>query len=85
MQFVQVVKLVLTLLPLVLDALKAIEVAFPMGKQGAAKLAVLRATIEGAYGAAEAAVVPFEQVWPALEKAAGAAVALYNATGVFRK
>lgn len=80
-----IVKLVLALLPLLLDAVKAIEAAMPASGAGTLKLAAIRTTLQAAFEAAGEASATFEQVWPALEKATGAAVSLFNATGVFKK
>lgn len=85
MQFLQIVKLVLTLLPLILDTVKAIEVAMPDGGKGEQKLALVRSVIEAAYNASADAIGAFEQVWPVLSKAVTAAVNLFNAAGVFKK
>lgn len=83
--FVATVKLVLSLLPLILDVVKAVEVALPQAGQGAQKLALVRTTLQAAFTVAGDAVASFEQVWPALEKTVGAVVGLFNSTGVFKK
>jgi len=68
----------LQLLPSIITALKAIEEAIPQPGQGAAKLAALRAILEGVSSQAAA-------LWPAIEKTVGILVGLFNATGVFSK
>ena len=68
----------LQLLPSIITALKAIEEAIPQPGQGAAKLAALRAILEGVSSQADA-------LWPAIEKTVGILVGLFNATGVFSK
>lgn len=83
--FVATVKLVLSLLPLILDVVKAVEAALPQAGQGAQKLALVRTTLQAAFTVAGDAVASFEQVWPALEKTVGAVVGLFNSTGVFKK
>lgn len=83
--FLTIAKLVLGLLPLIIDAVKAVEAALPQSGQGAQKLALIRSTIEAAFGVAGNAVASFEQVWPALERTVGAVVGLFNTTGTFKK
>lgn len=85
MQYLTIIKTVLSLLPLILEAVKAIEAALPEGGQGAQKLALLRQTVQAGFEAATDTVVSFEAVWPALEKVAGAAVGLFNAVGAFAR
>lgn len=84
MQAFQTIRLVLSLLPMILDVVRAIEAALPEGGNGAEKLALVRETIAAGYAIATDAVASFETVWPALEKTVAAAVALFNATGAFR-
>lgn len=83
--FIATVKIILSLLPLILDAVKAIEAALPQSGQGAQKLALIRTTLQSAFDVAGNAVASFEQVWPALEKTIGAVVGLFNSAGVFKK
>lgn len=85
MQYLQTVRMVLSLLPLILSAVKAIEDALPEGGQGAAKLALVRNVIEAGYGAANDAIVSFEQAWPAINKTVAAVVSMYNSVGKFQK
>lgn len=83
--FLVTVKLVLSLLPLILDAVKAVEAALPQSGQGAQKLALVRTTLQAAFDVAGDAVTSFEQIWPALEKTIGAVVGLFNSAGIFKK
>lgn len=85
MQYLQTIRLILSLLPLILTAVKAIEEALPEGGQGAAKLALIRQTIEAGYGIANDVVVSFTNAWPAIEKTVAAVVGLYNTAGAFKK
>ena len=68
----------LQLLPAIITALKAIEEAIPQPGQGAAKLAALRAILEGVS-------TQVAGLWPVIEKAVSVLVGLFNATGVFQK
>lgn len=85
MNALQTIKLILSLLPMILDVVRAIETALPDGGQGAAKLALVRQTIEAGYSVATDTVGTFEALWPALEKTIGAVVTLFNAAGAFKR
>lgn len=85
MQLIQTLRLILTLLPLIIEVVKAIEVALPDGGKGEAKLALVRQAIEAGYGVATDTVGAFETVWPALERTVSAVVTLFNTAGAFRK
>lgn len=85
MQYLTIIKTVLTLLPLILDTVRAIEAALPAGGQGAQKLALVRQAVQAGFEAATDAAVTFEAVWPALEKTVGAVVGLFNTVGAFGK
>jgi len=83
--FLNIVRVVLALLPLLIDAVKAVEAAMPQAGQGQAKLSIIRSTLEAAFNVANDVSVTFGQVWPALEKTVGAVVGAFNTTGVFKK
>lgn len=85
MQLVQTLRLILTLLPLIIEAVRAIEAALPDGGKGEAKLALVRQSIEAGYAVATDTAAAFETMWPALEKTVAAVVALFNSVGAFRK
>lgn len=85
MQPIQTLRLILTLLPLIIEAVRAIEAALPDGGKGEAKLALVRQSIEAGYSVATDAVGAFETVWPAIERTVSAVVTLFNASGTFRK
>ncbi len=82
--FVSVLKAIIAILPLVVEAIKAIEAALPIGVQGESKLGVIRAMIEASYAAATDSEVGFDRLWPALERVIGALVGLFNKAGAFR-
>ena len=85
MQYLQTIRLILSLLPLILTAVKAIEEALPAGGNGREKLALVRTTIESGYNLATDTFGDFQTLWPAIERVIGAAVSMFNAAGVFRK
>jgi hypothetical protein len=84
-QIIQIARLALALLPLLIEAIKAVEEALPGQGQGEAKLAMVRGVLQTAYQTGTDLTVSFEQVWPALSASATAVVAAYNKTGAFAK
>ena len=78
MNWIATASALLQLLPAIITALKAIEEAIPQPGQGAAKLAALRAILEGVS-------TQVASLWPVIEKAVSVLVGLFNATGVFQK
>jgi len=70
--------LVLKLLPLIIEVVKAIEAAIPGSSQGEAKLALVR-------GALEVADSSINNSLPTIEKVITLVVSLFNKTGTFTK
>ena len=85
MQFLTLVKTILALLPLIIQAITTIEQAVPAGSTGASKLDAIKGILQSAYGAATDATGQFEQIWPALSGTVTTLVNLFNATGIFKK
>ena len=85
MQYIIIIRTVLALLPTIIDAIKALEGAFPVPGQGAAKLQALRNIIASAYEIAADATVSFEKLWPAIQSTISSVVSVANATGLFKK
>lgn len=85
MQFLTTVRLILSLLPLILDTIRIIEQSLPQGGAGREKLALVRTAIESAWDAAAEKVGDINTLWPAIERVIGAAVAMYNNAGAFKK
>lgn len=85
LQLLSTIRLILSLLPLILDTVKAIEAALPDGGQGKAKLALIRETLASAFDVADDVTTSFEKIWPALERTVGAVVGLFNTVGAFKK
>lgn len=85
MSYLTMLKLVLSLLPLILDAVRAVEAALPAGKHGDAKLEMVRTVIEAGYTAADNPPAAFEEAWPVLERVVAGAVGMFNAVKVFTK
>lgn len=85
----QTVILILTLVnqlfPLVIQLVKTAEQAMPQSGQGAAKLEMVRTTLEGAFKTYTDAKVTFDQVWGVIQPLVNTYVKVQNATGGFSK
>lgn len=84
-QFLMILSLVQQLFPMVIAIVKQVEEAFPEGGQGAVKLAMVRSALETAFRSYTEAQVTFDKLWPTLKIMIDGAVAIYNATGKFKK
>lgn len=78
MNALNVVTTILSLIPSLITAIKAIEEAIPGQGQGEAKLAAVRQILEVADAGISA-------LWPKISEAIGVIVSLFNKTGVFGK
>lgn len=83
--FIQIVQVSVQLLPVIIDAMKAVETAIPGNGKGEQKLALVRGMLETAYDTVQDATVQFEQVWPVLSATVANLVGVYNQLGVFKK
>lgn len=84
-KLIAIFKVVMALFPLVVEMVKTVEAALPMGGAGAQKLEIVRKAIEDAFTQMQDLSVTFGQVWPVLQNMIAGLVALYNAKGVFQK
>jgi len=78
MQYLTIIKAILSLLPLLIQTIKALEDVLPAAGQGAAKLEMIREIIAAVSDKAS-------EIWPSIEKAVAIIVAFFNKTGVFVK
>lgn len=83
MNFLEVFKIIAQLLPLIIQAIKAIEEAIPGAGAGEQKLAAVREILESVTEFAGGEAI--SQIWPTLQKVISSLVALFNKTGVFGK
>ena len=79
------IKLILQLLPLIIETVKAIEAAMPGAGGGKAKLELVRATLQSAYDTSTGVVDKFDTIWPMIQNTVGAVVSTFNAIGTFKK
>jgi hypothetical protein len=85
MKFLQIVRILLELLPIVIQAIKAIEEVIPERGRGEAKLALVRSALEAAYAASDDLTPSFESLWPQIKFIIDKAVAVFNTMGEFKK
>jgi len=77
MNWISIAIAVLELVPAIIKAIKGVEEAIPVSGQGAEKLALIKEILFSISSKAE-------EVWPAIEKAIGAIVAIFNKLGIFK-
>ena len=80
-----VVQLVLALLPLIVEAVKKIEAAFPQGGLGDKKLSLLLQMLEESGNGVEGFREKFNEAIPTIQRVVGWTVSLFNAAGEFKK
>ena len=85
MKYVALVKLILSLLPVLVEAIRAVEDAIPGEGKGELKLAAIRVVLESAYAVSTDAVGRFDDLWPALQSTIAGIVTALNKAGVFKK
>ena len=85
MKFLEILKLVLTVLPLIIDVIKAVEAAIPGEGKGEQKLAIVRAAFESAYKFGDSAFGKFEETWPIITNVISTIVSTFNNIGIFKK
>lgn len=85
MQFVTYLKLVISLLPTIIDFVKSLEQAIPDGSKGDDKLKALKSILEVVYKNSNDSMGEFEKIWPVINNVINTVVGLFNKTGVFKK
>lgn len=76
MSFLAVIKVVISLLPTLLELVKSLEALMPESGQGSKKLEALKSIVQSAYETAQDTTTAFETVWPAISGTVSALVAL---------
>ena len=72
------IKLIIQLIPYILELIKVVEAQIPEKGQGKAKLAFIKNVLEET-------MPDVNNIWGMVEKIISSAVTLYNTTGVFNK
>jgi len=85
MKFLTILRTVVSLMPVLIQAIKAAEEAIPGSGKGEQKLVMIRGVLEAGYNIATDTEATFDEVWPAIQKAVGSIVSALNAAGVFKK
>jgi hypothetical protein len=84
MQWIENLKLVLSIFPALINAIKTIESAIPVESKGGDKLSLLKDVLQTTFDNSTKTVNTFEQVWPMLQSVIMSIVNAFNATGVFK-
>lgn len=80
MNALTIIQLIASLLPSIIQIVKAVEDAVGSGR-GKEKLEMAKGILQAGYDGA----VKFEQAWPSIEKAVAATVSCMNSIGQFKK
>lgn len=83
MNFFAIAKFLFSILPLIVDGIKAAEAAFPQAGEGSAKLGTVLAVVQAAHAAAPELQAQFEQIKPIATDMVNGVVQVLNKTGVF--
>lgn len=84
-KFLLIIRLLAVIVPVLIEAIKAVEAAMPESGLGKQKLEIVRTMVESAYAQMTGVTVAFSEVWPMIERLIAAIVASYNAIGTFKK
>ena len=76
MNFIETVKLAVSMLPTIVDAVNTVEKLFPEGGKGAAKLEMVKGMLMAANEHAQSQIANFESFWPMISKLIASIVAL---------
>jgi len=74
-----------SILPTLIEAIKMAEQVCSGAGLGKEKLELVRSIVEAAYGNSTDIAKSFDAIWPSLQKAISAVVAIFNKTGEFSK
>lgn len=82
MQVIEIIKLIASLIPTIIEIVKAVEASVPAKGAGAEKLSTVQTVLQTAYNlSAEAKPIPFDQLWVGMQKIINAFVTLFNSKG----
>lgn len=76
MQYLIIIRTVVSLLPAIIEIVKQLDEAIPDSGQGSNKLELLRVILEAGAETASNAKEAFELAWPAIQKVVAAVVSL---------
>jgi hypothetical protein len=85
MQFITILKLIISILPFLIEAIKALEAAIPGQGKGEQKLATMHTAVEAAYSIGGDDLPKLEVLWLAIQRVIDGLVGVFNSSGVFKK
>lgn len=85
MKFLEIVKLIISMLPILIEAIKTVEAAIPGSSNGEAKLQTVRTVLESSYNVSNDMSDKFESAWPTFKSVIDSLVSTFNKVGVFKK
>lgn len=83
-QLLASIKLLVQLLPILIEAIKVIEEAIPGTGAGEQKLSVVRSIFESVYETLPDIEVPLDTLWRTVQSLTSRLVFVFNSTGVFK-
>lgn len=83
-EFLLILEIITRLLPLLKEIIKSLEEMFPEKGQGEVKLAVLKEMVQASYEGSSFKI-PFEALWPKIEKLVAVIVKSYKLLGIFKE
>lgn len=83
--FIEIMRLIAQILPLVIEIIKAVEKEVPEAGKGQEKLALVRELLQVAYEQGGSLSESFDELWPTLKKVIDSVVAAFNRLGIFSK
>lgn len=82
MQFLMLARTILTLIPLIIQTVRAIEDAFPESGKGDLKLGLIKTALESSVEVADDMDnTAFGRIWPVVAKVVGSVVSLAKVVG----
>lgn len=85
MKAILIIRVIASLIPVLIESIKAVEEALPGKGKGEQKLAMVRQLIEAAYAVGGNMSLKFDEIWPLLNDLIATAVAGFNKAGEFSK
>ena len=84
-KFLETVKIVVALYPILMETVKRLEEALPEPGHGPKKLEQLKAILAASYDKMDDAKMKFEEVWPSINMVVTAIVTMLNTTEWLKK
>jgi hypothetical protein len=84
-QVLTMIKLVLSLLPVVIQTIQGIEQVLPATGQGAVKRDLVKSALQSTYNAVDSSMPIFEDLWNKLSPVVDGIVTIFNTAGIFKK